>query len=200
MKLKITGFLCSIMLVGCISIRSGEYVGTPNSNFNLTKKQNIKLSVGYEYLVNENRQAGDYSVILGRWTSLGEETLKEISNVDLVKDDNNADFFFEVTVKEKTTTLSETVLPIISGLTLTLFPSYSKAENYVETVVKNKKGEILGKISKKENFSIIIQLFLIFALPFTDFVEHADQQKRDLFKATFKEIAETNLLTSQFKK
>jgi hypothetical protein len=70
----------------------------------------------------------------------------------------------------------------------------------METTVKNKKGQILGKVNKKENFSLVGQLFLIFVMPFTDFIGNADEQKKDMFKATYKEIQELKLLSAIPKK
>ncbi|MCZ8237644.1 MAG: hypothetical protein O9346_08915 [Leptospiraceae bacterium] len=199
-KLIIITLLINFSLIGCISIRSGEYVGTPNSDFNFVKKQNIKIDFMYEYLVDGSKEPMNNPTLINAWTSFGEETLKEIPNVSITKEDTIADYIFEVKVQEKTSTLSTTILPIISGLTLTILPSYISAENHMETTVKNKKGQKLATITKKENYSLIVQLFLIVTLPFTDFVEDANQQKKDMFKATYKELQDLKLLTATPKK
>jgi len=199
-KLIIITLLINFSLIGCISIRSGEYVGTPNSDFNFTKKQNIKIDFTYEYLVDGSKEPMNNPTLVNTWIGFGEETLKEIPNVSVTKEDTIADFIFEVKVQEKTSTLSTTILPIISGLTLTILPSYISAENHMETTVKNKKGQKLATITKKENYSLIVQLFLIVTLPFTDFVEDANQQKKDMFKATYKEIQDLKILTAATKK
>lgn len=199
-KLIIITLIINFSLISCISIRSGEYVGTPNSDFNFAKKQNIKIDFTYEYLVDGSKEPMNNPTLVNTWIGFGEETLKEIPNVSVTKEDTIADFIFEVKVQEKTSTLSTTILPIISGLTLTILPSYISAENHMETTVKNKKGQKLATITKKENYSLIVQLFLIVTLPFTDFVEDANQQKKDMFKATYKEIQDLKILTAATKK
>lgn len=193
---KVFIFLFAISIVNCISFRSGEYKGTPSSDFSLAKKQNIKIDFNYEYLVDGSKEPMNNPTLINAWTSFGEETLKEIPNVSITKEDTIADYIFEVKVQEKTDTLSTTIFPIISGLTLMILPMYVSAENNMETTIKNKKGQILGKVNKKENFSLVGQLFLIFVMPFTDFIGNANEQKKDMFKATYKEIQELKLLTN----
>lgn len=197
---KVFIFLFAISIVNCISFRSGEYKGTPSSDFSLAKKQSIKIDFTYEYLVDGSKEPMNNPTLVNTWIGFGEETLKEIPNVSVTKEDTIADYIFEVKVQEKTSILSTTILPIISGLTLTIIPSYITAENHMETTVKNKKGQKLATITKKEDFSLIIQLFLIVTLPFTDFIENANQQKRDLYKATYKEIQDLKILTAATKK
>lgn len=187
------------LVANCVSFRSGEYKGVEKVNFNTPKKPAIKINLTYEYKVDDSKQPVMNQAVVDNWAKFGEETLKEISNVTPTKEDLLAEYFFDVKVTESTDTLSTTVSPFIAGLTLMVFPSYTSVENTLETSVRNKQGKILGKVTKKEKLTFIGQILLLFALPFTSPIQNANDQKADLFKATYKEIHENNLLTGSKK-
>ncbi|PJZ46392.1 hypothetical protein [Leptospira brenneri] len=183
------------LVSNCISFRSGEYKGVEKVNFNTPKKSAIKINLTYEYKVDDAKEPVLNQAIIDNWTKHGEDALKEMPNVTLTREDLLADYIFDVKVTESTDSLSTTVSPFLAGLTLMVIPSYTAAENTLETSVKNKKGTVLGKVVKKEKITFIGQILLLFALPFTSPIQNVNDQKADLFKATYKEIHENNILT-----
>ncbi|PKA22815.1 hypothetical protein [Leptospira meyeri] len=196
---KIYVILLIALVSNCISFRSGEFKGVEKVNFNTPKKPAIKINLTYEYKVDDSKQPALNQAIVDNWAKHGEDTLKEIPNVTPTKEDLLADYFFDVKVTESTDSLSTTVSPFIAGLTLMVLPSYTSAENQLETSVRNKKGVILGKVVKKEKITFIGQILLLFALPFTSPIQNVHDQKADLFRATYKEIHENNILTGSKK-
>lgn len=196
---KILVIALIVLVSNCVSFRSGEYKGVEKVNFNIAKKPAVKINLTYEYKVDGDKQPNLNQAIVDNWAKHGEETLKEISNVTPTKEDLLADYFFDVKVTESTDTFSTAISPFIAGLTLMVLPSYTSAVNEIETSVRNKKGTILGKVVKKEKITFIGQILLLFALPFTSTIQNVNDQKADLFRATYKEIHENNILTGSKK-
>jgi hypothetical protein len=80
-----------------------------------------------------------------------------------------------------------------------VLPSYTRVENSVDTVIKDKKGKVLASFNKKENLSFVMQILLIFALPFGP-LDNAKEQKSDLFRAVLKQINDEKIFAEKGKK
>lgn len=56
----------------------------------------------------------------------------------------------------------------ISGFTFGMIPGYASEDLITKTVYKGRDQKVLANIDKKEELGFWIQIFLIFAMPFSD--------------------------------
>lgn len=185
--------------INCYTFRSGEYKGTKIDDFNLSSKTAVKFDVIFQTRIDGQIRANENKVIVDAWANSADEVLREVKNITPTKESLLADYVIESTVTESSDTLTSTVIPFISGLTLLVLPSYTRVENSVDTVIKDKKGKVLASFNKKENLSFVMQILLIFALPFGP-LDNAKEQKSDLFRAVLKQINDEKIFAEKGKK
>jgi hypothetical protein len=152
-------------LNGCAGFRSGET--QPPASWPMSKgpgKQSISLLVTGEELVNGMRHDVSQRTIQ-HWQDAATNAYKESGLFsDVQTDPAETDLRAEINVLRRED-FSEAGARV-SGSTLTLVPARAECEFAVKTTLKNKEGQDLGTFEKKETFSMWIQFFLIFIMPF----------------------------------
>ncbi|MDF3821745.1 hypothetical protein P3G55_17705 [Leptospira sp. 96542] len=191
---KIFLILLTIVSINCLSFRSGEHENAEIVNkLDAPPKAIIKINLKYDYRVDGAKQGDINPQLVDAWLKTAEETLKESSEVTVSREDILANYFFEMTVREETNSFSTTVSPFISGLTLGLIPSYTKSDITVNTIVKDKKGNVLGEVTKKESLKMVGQILIVFVNVFVKPLDTIIAQRKDLLRASYLEIKQNNI-------
>lgn len=86
-------------------------------------------------------------------------------------------------------------LVILSGLTLVMIPLKTNVDELTYTTTfKNRDGQVLGTIEKKEALNTWFQLFLIFVAPFKNIIGQVNAANTDLVRATIEQARAQNII------
>jgi hypothetical protein len=76
-------------------------------------------------------------------------------------------------------------LAMLSGFTLVVIPLRTNVDDFeVTTVFKDRSGQVLGTIEKKETLNTWFQLFLVAAAPFKNVISQSNEAIADTVRST----------------
>jgi hypothetical protein len=189
--------LSVLSLSGCAAFRSGET--QPPALWPMSKepgKQSISLLVTGEGSVNGARVDASQRMIVA-WQEAARKAYKDSGLFSDVKTEAaETDLRAEIHVIDRGE--GNSALAFLSGFTLTLIPAKGEDEITVKTTLKNKAGQELGTLTKKETLSFWIQFFLIFIMPFNWPNTVGADMLYDLHRATISEAFSAGLLQARY--
>ncbi len=184
----------TIFTVNCLTLRSGEFAGTPiTKNFGVSKTTYVKLNTDYQGLVGgEASHKNDYLIQLLKDEAA--KVLNESGDVLSTRSETDSNFVFNIKVTENSNYFSVNVSIWFSLLTAGLIPYYSKSDLVLNVSVKDKSGKVIGEVKREEKKTEIGQILLLFVMPFYDPNKVTEAQRREMLSSAYAEIKEKGYL------
>ena len=174
-------------LAGCIMVREGnnEIKNWPIQPVSTKKSISIGITKDPEPVGKGESSSKERSVVFQEQIIKAYELSGLFSRVTVGSDP--ADLKAEIVISGDEGK-SNGFLRVLNGITLALIPDRIEYSPTLETVYTDSKGNRLTEITKKEDVSVWIEFFLLFAMPFVDSPSTvAEAVYYDLNRATIEE-------------
>jgi hypothetical protein len=151
---------------GCITSREGQMPPItqwpPEAK---AVKPSISLMVSGKVILNGQEQDVSRTVLVHQWRALTIRAYQDSGLFSNVKEGTTeGDLSAEINVVDQGD--GNSVMPLITGLTMGLIPSAASDAVTLRTILKDSIGTTIGTFQMQETTTLWMQLFLVFAMPF----------------------------------
>lgn len=154
--------LLSGSLGACVSWHSGELRDVPwppPAELRAEQPPKLALEIRFDTSASHTYESGGVTQLL----DVAIPTIEE-SGLFEVATRREADYHLQVKVFDDAH--PRLGLAILSGITLTLFPAVASDYYTIEAVLKDRAGRVIAERRTEETVTTMIQLFMLFGLPF----------------------------------
>ncbi|MCZ8157688.1 MAG: hypothetical protein O9264_16335 [Leptospira sp.] len=183
---KIMVLIILPLMTNCLTFRKNELAKYPSPvsvTTPVAKKLTYKLDFTSDAIVNGNNDKHEPVFVDERKKQL--DAVIEETGLLIPASDANGEYTIRYYIKEVSS--ANQGVAFLFGFTGGLIPMYIGTELNSELEVKNKAGKTLGKIERKESFSMWGQLLFIFVAPFQRPLGKIEDIYRDQMRSSFEE-------------